>query len=146
MAFRVKVKLVEKIAKSHDGNVKVVKVISQKRIPGMTLKKKRRTPPKRPSQVREEDVLTTSEPVAATAVTGASQLAVFELVVESMEAIVAGNDVDVIACSTLFKRLVVILGYKSRRSSNHILLVLTVTDAMSTVMVSNVAARLQETY
>jgi hypothetical protein len=41
VAFSVNVKLVEKIAKSHDGNVMVVKVISQRRTPGMAFMKDR---------------------------------------------------------------------------------------------------------
>lgn len=116
MAFRVKVKLVEKIANSHDGNVKVVKVISQKRTPGMGLKKKRRTLPMMPSQVRGDDVLATFESVTDTVVTEASQLAVVELDSGSIAVIVAGNDVVVMACLMLLERLADILGYTSRRS------------------------------
>jgi hypothetical protein len=64
VALRVKVKLIEKMAKSHAGNVRVMKVISQYRIPGMTFKKKRTKFTVRPAHVREEDV--TAETVAVT--------------------------------------------------------------------------------
>jgi hypothetical protein len=56
VALRVKVKLVEKIAKSHDGKVRVVKVISQYKIPGMAFKKKRTIFTMRPAHVCDDDV------------------------------------------------------------------------------------------
>lgn len=61
MALSVNVKLIENMANSHDGKVRVVKVISQYRIPGMTFNRKRMKLHIRPANVREDDLATVVE-------------------------------------------------------------------------------------
>lgn len=118
VALRVKVKLVEKMAKSHDGKVRVVKVISQYRIPGMTFKKKRRNFTMRPAHVREEDV--TAETVAVTVAVASGnnplggtieliELAVAEEMEETIE--VSEVKVDVADSEKFVERLNAIVAY-----------------------------------
>jgi hypothetical protein len=67
VALSVNVKLVEKIAKSHDGKVMVVNVISQIRTPGITLMRDRNNCPTRLSKKRADD--TSFEVVAVAIIT-----------------------------------------------------------------------------